>query len=226
MKKISFISLFSIILLLSGYSANAQNGARTSGGVTFGYVNQIFRIHYGEKSFFDNGVWDDGFDKRTHGGFLGFLVCHPFGESGFSFNWALWTCLYHSSNKPPETDAEILTSPNEIWTDYFEWTLNVPLHLQYAIPNTNTSFNFGFHTGPAYTVSFVGDYSDDRGYYDEYSIFKSISRHNFTYDIAFFVQMTALRFDFVWSRGLNAVLEDEDISFYRNTFMTSVTIMF
>ena len=216
------------------------------GGFSFGYVNQYART-YGSSTGGDikrarrfiDGIWSDGFDQRIHGGFIGFTFQHQLGNSGLSIYWALRTGFYYSKKKDEEypilMDYSTRTGYN--WVNYYEWTFNLPLHLQFSIPLGEGAV--GFHTGPAYTCYIMGRYVDEANSnkYDAYQQHDE-PRSAFFYEIACFYQTaSSVRFDFTWSQGLTKrmywirdVAPGNSVEYWssynRNKFMAGMTLFF
>ena len=180
------------------------------GGFSFGYVNQYART-YGYSTggdierarLFNDGIWSDGNDQRIHGGFIGFTFQHQLGNSGLSIYWALRTGFYYSKKKDEEYPIlmDYSTSTGYNWANYYEWTFNLPLHLQFSIPLGEGAV--GFHTGPAYTCYIMGRYVNEANS-NKYDVYQHDEpRSAFSYEIACFYQTaSSVRFDFTWSQGL------------------------
>lgn len=175
---------------------------RLTNGVSFGYINQQVRqLNSDGSSRYSDGIWGKS-DKRVHGVYFGVPI-HYHLAGGFSIFSGLNMEVYMSVE------------------DYGSWTeiaMNIPLHLQFALPLTDELVT-GIRTGPALTYAFLGAYEED-GYETYYPYKNSYKRANFTYDLGFFAQFEKLRIDFIWQQGLSKWTDE----CYRNRFAVGFTL--
>ena len=170
-------------------------------GLIFSYNNQ--NVENNIQGFIStwDGIWESGVNNHLHGGALGIIVQGNWGY-GIGLYWGMLWEFYMSSNDPTAYDYAYYAE--DAFDLYLETALSMPLHLQFKVPLSD-NFAVGAHSGLGATWSFIGEYSDSRGYFADYEPLGEhghLKKINLTWDFALLLQFETFRFDIQWSRGL------------------------
>lgn len=197
-----------LVLLLTASNTHSQsylfnskysNLSEEGPGVYFGYTNQHFKFSSGTNNLITNGIW--GNNKSLHGFEFGLLAQGTI-NNGIGAYFAVNMEFYTSGNSPSSTYGS--ASLDEAYTDYSEFTFEIPLHIQFKQPIDDDIIAIGAHTGPTLTFTYLSLFEDTRGYYGSFDGFNSSNMKVFnpTWDLALFLEIGKVRFDVQWSYGL------------------------
>ena len=182
------------------------------GGFVAGYTNNQFRYHLDDGNTYGSFK---GSEKFLHGWYAGFV---------FEINCFRGVGIYLGSmvENLYALGGEFSTS-NGKYTDYKEWAVYSPVHLQFKMP-LNRHDAVGIHAGVGVTRIVSSAFTDSKGYlketdaYDEYGMKKT----QISFDWGVYLQMRKIRMDVAWQYGLTELVENV----YKNGFRVGFDFLF